>query len=153
VVLVAGRTILHTIISALERIAYNDDPLKFMLVETTYQPFISLFHQTSMTSFGERLDGIRGSSVKYSFGHSDRLHAKANYAGALAIELRRGLPPDTRDFLRFKFKNGTQDDFTVVHVFGHRSDIPSTEFIYRTEVMPFLSIPSLDSPPVERSYH
>ena len=33
---VAGRTILHTIISALERIAFNGDPLQFMLVETTY---------------------------------------------------------------------------------------------------------------------
>jgi hypothetical protein len=65
---------------------------------------------------------------------------KANYAGALAIELRRGLPPDTRDFLRFKFKNGTRENFETVHVFGHRADIPLTEFIYRTEVRLFFVV-------------
>jgi lysosomal acid phosphatase len=50
------------------------------------------------------------------------------------IELRRGSLPDNRDFLRFKFKNGTDDDFRTIHVFGHRGDIPLTEFIYRVEV-------------------
>ena len=58
----------------------------------------------------------------------------ANYAAALAIELRRGTPPDTRDFLRFKFKNGTKENFQLLHVLGHNADIPLTEFIYRTEV-------------------
>src|ERR1700722_9841840 len=52
---------LSTIISALERIAYNGDPLKFLLVETTYQPFISLFHQTEMSTFTSKLEGIRQS--------------------------------------------------------------------------------------------
>ena len=59
---------------------------------------------------------------------------QANYAAALAIELRRGSPPDSRDFLRFKFKNGTKEEFETVHVLGHHADIPLTEFIYRTEV-------------------
>jgi lysosomal acid phosphatase len=67
----------------------------------------------------------------------ESLH-KANYAGAIAIELRRGPPPDSRDFLRFKFKNGTKEDFQTVHVFGHRADIPLTEFIYRTEARFFI---------------
>ncbi len=58
----------------------------------------------------------------------------ADYASALAIELRRGSPPDLRDFLRFKFKNGTAGTFEDVYVFGHHSDIPLTEFIYRAEV-------------------
>jgi hypothetical protein len=57
----------------------------------------------------------------------------ANYASAFAIELRRGEPPDTRDFLRFKFKNGTSGEFRTVHTFGHKDDIPLTEFIYRIE--------------------
>lgn len=57
----------------------------------------------------------------------------ANYASALAIELRRGSPPDVRDFLRVKFKNGTRG-FETVHVFDHHEDIPLTEFIYRAEV-------------------
>ena len=59
----------------------------------------------------------------------------ANFASALAIELRRGSLPDNRDFLRFKFKNGTDDDFNTIHVFGHNGDIPLTEFIYRVEVL------------------
>jgi hypothetical protein len=58
----------------------------------------------------------------------------ANFASAIAIELRRGSLPDNRDFLRFKFKNGTDDSFRTVHVFGHKGDIPLTEFIYRVEV-------------------
>ncbi len=39
---------LHTILQSLERIAFNGDPLQFLLVETTYQAFTSLFHQTGI---------------------------------------------------------------------------------------------------------
>jgi len=64
----------------------------------------------------------------------------ANFASALAIELRRGSLPDNRDFLRFKFKNGTDADFQTLHVFSHNGDIPLTEFIYRIEVLIYLII-------------
>ncbi|KAM6502742.1 Histidine phosphatase superfamily [Amanita muscaria] len=111
---IAGRTMLHTILSALERIAFNGDPLQFLLIETTYQPFISLFHQTGIAQEHPELKGI------------------PDYGSAFAIELRRGSPPDLRDFVRVKFKNGTSD-FEDVHVFGHHADIPLTEFIYRAE--------------------
>ena len=50
---------LHTILSSLERIAFNGDPLQFMLVETTYQPFISLLTQTGVTKEKPELAGIR----------------------------------------------------------------------------------------------
>lgn len=56
---VAGRTLLHTILTSLERIAFNGDPLQFMLVETTYQPFISFFHQTGIIEEHPELAGIR----------------------------------------------------------------------------------------------
>ncbi|KAG6876229.1 hypothetical protein C0992_000412 [Termitomyces sp. T32_za158] len=112
---IAGRTLLHTIITSLERIAFNGDPLQFLLVQTTYQPFISFFHQTGITDEHPQYKGI------------------PNYSSAIVIELRRGSPPDLRDFLRIKFKNGTSDHFRDVHVFGHHSDIPLTEFIYRAE--------------------
>ncbi|KAJ7164316.1 histidine phosphatase superfamily [Mycena filopes] len=114
---IAGRTLLHTILSSLERIAFNGDPLQLMVVATSYQPFISLFHQTEMAKAHPELKGI------------------PNFGSALAIELRRGSPPDLRDFLRFKFKNGTADpeDWRLLHPFGHNSDIPLTEFIYRAE--------------------
>ncbi|KAJ7142639.1 histidine phosphatase superfamily [Mycena epipterygia] len=114
---VAGRTLMHTILSSLERIAFNDDPLKLMVIQTTYQPFISLFHQTDIVEQYPELKAI------------------PNFGAALAIELRRGSPPDLRDFLRFKFRNGTADpdDWHLLHAFGHHADIPLTEFIYRAE--------------------
>ncbi|KAG2033856.1 hypothetical protein BDR03DRAFT_801395, partial [Suillus americanus] len=40
----AGRTILHMVLSSLQRIAFNGDPLQFFLIETSYHPFVSLFH-------------------------------------------------------------------------------------------------------------
>ncbi|KAI0262182.1 phosphoglycerate mutase-like protein [Gloeopeniophorella convolvens] len=112
---IAGRTLLQSIVSSLERITYDGDPLQFLIESTTYQPFISLFSQTEMTKSDPTLKGI------------------PNFASALAIELRRGSLPDNRDFVRFKFKNGTDDFFRTLHVFGHNGDIPLTEFIYRVE--------------------
>ena len=46
-------------ISALQRIAFNGDPLQFMLIESTYQPFISLFHETTMADGSPELQAIR----------------------------------------------------------------------------------------------
>jgi hypothetical protein len=61
-------------------------------------------------------------------------HFTANFASALAIELRRGDEDDSRDYLRFRFKNGTADaQFRTLRAFGHSGDIPLAEFIYRTQ--------------------
>ncbi|KAG1861120.1 hypothetical protein DFJ58DRAFT_744280 [Suillus subalutaceus] len=49
------------------------------------------------------------------------------------LRVRRGPPPEDRDFVRIKFKNGTRGDFETYHAFGHKSDIAATEFIYRIE--------------------
>jgi len=111
---IAGRTILSPILHSLERIAFDGDPLQFLLIESTYQPFISLMHMTQLVKGHPELEGV------------------PDYASALVIELRRGAPPAHRDFLRFKFKNGTSG-FETLHAFGHHGDIPLTEFIYRTE--------------------
>jgi len=54
----AGHTLLHTIIMSLECIAFNGNPLQFMLVETTYRPFISLFQQTSVLDEHPELAGF-----------------------------------------------------------------------------------------------
>ncbi|KAI0090566.1 phosphoglycerate mutase-like protein [Irpex rosettiformis] len=112
---VASRTALSSIIGALQRIAFNGDPLQFMLIQSTYQPFISLFHQTEVVKQHPELAAI------------------PDHGSALAIELRRAPPPDAREFLRFKFRNGTNEEFRTINVFGHREDIPLTEFIYRLE--------------------
>jgi lysosomal acid phosphatase len=58
----------------------------------------------------------------------------ANHASALAFELLRGPPPELREFLRIKFKNGTNEDFQTYPIFGHKGDIAVTEFMYRLEV-------------------
>lgn len=111
---IAARTLLHTIIASLERIAFDGDPLQFLLIESSYHPFISLFHATDIVETFPELKAI------------------PDPASSLMIELIRGAPPDTRDFLRFKFTNGSHPAQTV-HVFGHRGDIPLTEFIYKTQ--------------------
>jgi len=112
---IAGRTMLHTILQALEHVAFSDDPLQFMLVQTGYQPFISLFHE---------LDIVK---------ENPELKAIPDFASAFVIELRRGSPPDIRDFLRFRFKNGTGSGFKTVYVYGTHADIPLTEFIYKAK--------------------
>ncbi|KAF7320587.1 hypothetical protein HMN09_00143100 [Mycena chlorophos] len=116
---IAGRTLMHTILSSFERIAFNNDPLKMVVLQTTYQPFISLFHEASLLDSGDKqLAGI------------------PDFGSALAIELLRGAPPDTRDFLRFKFLNNTaagDGDWELVHPFGTKKDIALTEFVYRAE--------------------
>ncbi|KIJ57751.1 hypothetical protein HYDPIDRAFT_120380, partial [Hydnomerulius pinastri MD-312] len=114
---IAGRTILSHIIKSLERIAFDDDPLRVLLMETSYQPFISLFHMLDVVSANPAFAGI------------------PNYASALSFELLRGPAPEMRDFVRIKFKNGTHDsDFQTLHVFDHYEDkLPVTEFIYRLE--------------------
>ncbi|KAL1740625.1 histidine phosphatase superfamily [Schizophyllum fasciatum] len=111
---VAGRTLLHTVLRAVERIAFDHDPLQFLLVETSYQPLVSFFNLTGMA------------------GQHGALRAIPDYASALAVELRRGAPPDVRDFLRFRFTNGSAG-FRDVRPYGHGADIPLTEFVYRAE--------------------
>ncbi|KAI0077235.1 phosphoglycerate mutase-like protein [Panus rudis PR-1116 ss-1] len=112
---IASRTALSSITKALQRIAFNGDPLSFMLIETTYQPFISFFHQTKMVKKHPHLQAI------------------PDFGSALAIELRRAPLPDVREFLRFKFMNGTSGQWETLHAFDHHEDIPLTEFIYRLE--------------------
>ncbi|KAK0224145.1 histidine phosphatase superfamily [Armillaria fumosa] len=111
---IAARTLLHTILTSLERIAFDGDPLQLLLIESSYHPFISFFHATDIVDTYPELKGI------------------PDPASSLMIELIRGAPPDTRDFLRFKFMNGSHPAQTV-HVFGHRGDIPLTEFIYKSQ--------------------
>ena len=108
---------MYSILSALERISFDGDPLQVLLIQTTYQPMISFFHMTEIAKHYPHLKGL------------------PDYASSIAIEIRAGPAPDNRDFVRVKFKNGTQtNDFETLSVFGHRGDIPLTEFIYRLEV-------------------
>jgi len=114
---IAGRTILSPILKALERIAFDDDPLRILLIGSSYQPFISLFHMLNAEGPHGPVWGI------------------PNFASALSFELIRGPGPEFRDFVRVKFKNGTEDEeFQTLHIFEHPQEAMAvTEFIYRLE--------------------
>ncbi|KAH8110497.1 phosphoglycerate mutase-like protein [Phellopilus nigrolimitatus] len=110
---IAGRTILPSIITSLERIANKDDPLSLVIQETSYKPFISLFNVTGITERHPYVDGI------------------PTYASAFAFELRHNEDGETH--LRTKFKNGTSG-FETVYLFGHHDDIALNEFLYRLDL-------------------
>ncbi|VDC05674.1 unnamed protein product [Peniophora sp. CBMAI 1063] len=107
---VAGRSALGAVVEALDRVAFDGDRAQFVVLAGTYQPFVSLFNVTGVES----------------------VYGIPDFASALAIELRRAPLPDSRDFLRFMFRNGSDGTFEPVHVFGHDGDIPLTEFVFRT---------------------
>ena len=56
----------------------------------------------------------------------------ANYGSLLAFELRDN--DEGEAFLRVKFKNGTEEPFRILHLFGHKEDIALNEFLYRLDV-------------------
>jgi hypothetical protein len=133
---VASRTILRSILGAFERIVFNGDPLQLYIQEVTYQPILSLMSQTEILRDHPEMAGIRTFlGMAFHFAATELIFLDtANFASALAIELRKGDEGDSRDYLRFKFRNGTSHDFQTVHVFGKSGDIALTEFIYRLEV-------------------
>jgi hypothetical protein len=50
---------LNTIFAGAERIAYDGDPLKLAVIQTSYHPFISLFHQLEIIRSHPELAVIR----------------------------------------------------------------------------------------------
>ncbi|KAL0572460.1 hypothetical protein V5O48_009500 [Marasmius crinis-equi] len=112
---IAGRTMLHLVLDSLERMGFENNPLKFSLIETTYQPMISFFHEVEAVQANPALKAI------------------PNFSSAITIELRKTLPPDVRPMIRLRFKNGTQGEWETLHAYGHRGDIPLTEFFYRAK--------------------
>ncbi|KAK7030944.1 hypothetical protein VNI00_013891 [Paramarasmius palmivorus] len=112
---IAGRSLMHLVLTSLDRMGFSEDPLKFALIETGYQPFISFFHEIEAVKEDPELGAI------------------PNFSSAIAIELHQTNPPDIRTLLRLKFRNGTQDTFKTIHAYGHRNTIPLTEFIYRAK--------------------
>jgi hypothetical protein len=93
------------------------------------------------------LAAVRKSTYIYIRPRILRCHAHpGNYASTPAFEIRRGPPPEDRDFLRIKFKHGTNDNFQTYHAFSHKADIPVTEFIYKIEVSSSVTgLPALHS--------
>jgi len=57
--LVAGRSVLPSIIKALERISVAKDPLSLFVQEMSYKPFISLFNITGLDERYPEISGLR----------------------------------------------------------------------------------------------
>lgn len=72
--LVAGRTILNTILHTLQRITFDEDPLRLLLLETSYQPFISLFHMLELVNEHPQLAAIRECSTSGNLTATRYLH-------------------------------------------------------------------------------
>ncbi|KAG8953463.1 hypothetical protein FRC04_002305 [Tulasnella sp. 424] len=110
---IGGKTLTGEILNILNRVANKSDSLKFVLYAASYKPFLSFFQMTGVTSTHPELAGI------------------VNYAAAMALELRQPIN-GTDLYVRFTFKNGTQDsDFMPYPMFGRKDgdfDIPLSTF-------------------------
>lgn len=93
--IVAATAMLPSIMNAMQRIANASDPLKLHYSAISYKPFLSLFNLTGVNADGQLPAAI------------------VNYAAAVALEIRQetgGAP-----FVRFNFKNGTDDAGFTAH--------------------------------------
>ncbi|KAG8890442.1 hypothetical protein FRB98_008477 [Tulasnella sp. 332] len=113
---IAGQTMLYELLTVMNRFGNPADPLKFGLYGTSYIPFISLFQLLNVTQYHPELEGI------------------VNYGAAISLELRT-FSNDTlahNYFIRFNFKNGTDDtDFIAYPMLGRpdgQYDVPISDF-------------------------
>jgi len=128
---VAGRAILSPIVRALERIAFDDDPLRVLLIETGYQPFIFLFSMLSAKGPNGQLTGIRA-------------YARVYLLPCIHCHI---VQPTTLPFCRLRssvvllpssvtlFVSSLRRRIAKLHTFDHpEQSVPVTEFIYQLEV-------------------
>ncbi|EGO01183.1 hypothetical protein SERLA73DRAFT_179286 [Serpula lacrymans var. lacrymans S7.3] len=96
------RTLLPSIFSDFGNITEKSNPLKLVLTEVDYQPFISLFNVTNATLTDPDIAGI------------------VDYAAVVALELSEN--SDGQPSISMKFKNGTNDqDFRQLTMWGNTS--------------------------------
>ncbi|KAG1863249.1 hypothetical protein DFJ58DRAFT_725149 [Suillus subalutaceus] len=105
---IAGRSIIHTILRTLQRISFDEDLLKLLLLETSYRPLTLLFRMMETVHEHPQLTAI------------------PNHASCL--ELLYGPLPELRAFVRIKFKNGTNKDFQTYPIFTHKGNIVATRY-------------------------
>ncbi|PIL35202.1 hypothetical protein GSI_02992 [Ganoderma sinense ZZ0214-1] len=87
---VAFRTMIPSVVTALQRIANSTDPLKFHYSAIAYKPFLSLFNMTGVVADGALPPAI------------------VNYAASVVLEVRQP-SSGSSPVVRFTFKNGTDD--------------------------------------------
>ncbi|KAL7279753.1 hypothetical protein ACG7TL_006160 [Trametes sanguinea] len=87
---IAFRTMVPSVVTAIQRIANSSDPLKLHYSAIAYKPFLSLFNMTGVVA-----DGALPPTI-------------VNYAAAVVLEVRQS-SSSSEPVLRFTFKNGTDD--------------------------------------------
>ncbi|KAF9783326.1 phosphoglycerate mutase-like protein [Thelephora terrestris] len=108
---VAVRTFVPSLTEYINRIANSSDPLKFAYTAASYKPFISLFNVTGVAEMNTTFAGV------------------VDFAASVALEVRTS--PSTGPFIRFNFKNGTNDlSYNTYGIMGSASgDVPIQTFI------------------------
>ncbi|PPQ67973.1 hypothetical protein CVT25_000453 [Psilocybe cyanescens] len=120
---IAGQTILPSIIDGFKNITDPTSSRKFVLEAISYKPFLSLFNMTGIAKQNPQIAGI------------------VDYASAAAFEVRQpngGGEP----VIRFKFKNGTNDQFNTYGFMNSTSDVPVSTFINTLQPVAFSDIPT-----------
>ncbi|KAI0754618.1 phosphoglycerate mutase-like protein [Daedaleopsis nitida] len=87
---IAFRTMIPSVVTAMQRIANASDPLKLHYSAIAYKPFLSLFNMTGVVADG---------ALPPTF---------VNYAGSVVLEIRQPAS-SSEPVVRFNFKNGTDD--------------------------------------------
>ncbi|PSS37028.1 hypothetical protein PHLCEN_2v1067 [Hermanssonia centrifuga] len=87
---IAGRTMLPSLITAMQRIVNQSDPLLLHYSAMAYKPLLSFFNMTGVVASGELPAAL------------------VNYAAAMVLEVRQ--TPGSEPVIRFQFKNGTDDN-------------------------------------------
>jgi len=123
----------------INRILNVSDPLKFTYTASSYKPFISLFNVTGVAQMNDSLAGVGECLVSCPFCHqvwrwdtdqfSFPFFLPVNFAGSIAFEVRTS--PTSGPFIRFNFKNGTDDpSYHTYGIMGSTSgDVPVQTFI------------------------
>ncbi|KAF8893680.1 histidine phosphatase superfamily [Gymnopilus junonius] len=119
---IGAQTILPSIISSINSITNSSDPLKFVVEAVAYKPFLSLFNVTGVVEMNPQLFGI------------------VNYASAVAYEVRQTSRGE--QVIRFKFKNGTDDEFNTYNFLNTSGDVPVQTFINTLKPIGFNDLPT-----------
>ncbi|EJF61011.1 phosphoglycerate mutase-like protein [Dichomitus squalens LYAD-421 SS1] len=91
---IAFRTMIPSVVTAMQRIANASDPLKLHYSAIAYKPFLSLFNMTGVVA-----DGALPESI-------------VNYAASVVLEVRQPASGSgSAPVIRFMFKNGTDDAY------------------------------------------
>lgn len=120
---IAARTLVPSLTEYINRIVNSSDPLKFAYTASSYKPFVSLFNVTGVAEMNVTLAGV------------------VDFTASIALEVRTS--PSSGPFIRFNFKNGTNDrSYNTYGIMGSASgDVPIQTFINNLSPIGIESLP------------